>query len=90
MMVQFPEHEHGKKQADPKVVKLDKLAQMLGVSIQIDGVSYGGGKEPLKNDATVSMPSPSKKVEEVQVKTQPKVEEPVEPAPKRRGRQPKS
>ncbi len=86
MTVQFPEHQNGRKQADPKVVKLDKLATMLGVTIQIDGVSYGGGKPILKNDATQSM-TPTPKVEPVVEKVEVQSET---PAPKRKGRPPKS
>lgn len=40
-MVQFKEHESGKQQTDSRIQKLDKLARLLKVHIQVDGVSYG-------------------------------------------------
>ena len=40
-MVQFKEHESGKQQTDPRIQKLDKLARLLKVHMQVDGVSYG-------------------------------------------------
>lgn len=40
-MVQFKEHETGTRQTDPRIQKLDKLARLLKVHMQVDGVSYG-------------------------------------------------
>lgn len=41
MVMQFKEHEQGRKTSDPRMVKLDKLARLLNVSIFVDGIAYG-------------------------------------------------
>lgn len=52
-MTQFPEHENGKRSADARVNKLDKLARHLGVLIHIDGIPYGSLEKKAPVDLSV-------------------------------------
>lgn len=82
-MVQFPEHEKGQKSKHINMIRLNNLALALGITVEVDGVSYGKEKEkaPLAplNNTRKKVAETVTKVEEVSAKVEEKVEitEPV-------------
>lgn len=82
-MVQFPEHEKGQKSKHINMIRLNNLDLALGITVEVDGVSYGKEKEkaPLAplNNTRKKVAETVTKVEEVSAKVEEKVEitEPV-------------
>lgn len=61
--MQFPEHANGGRSTDQRVRKLDKLATLLRVSIEIDGVKYGEGSDQSPTEVPVITPASEPVVE---------------------------